>query len=90
MSTFGERRKEGRGEEVNKPSAFLEKNKETPDRHLHFSIVRIDHGDRQACREIISKTLIFTIDIHKFEFELHFKIRLFQAIMEDYSGIHSA
>lgn len=31
-----ERRKEGRGEEVNKPSAFLQKNKETLDRHLHF------------------------------------------------------
>jgi len=33
-----ERRKEGRGEEVNKPSAFLQKNKETLDRHLHFSM----------------------------------------------------
>ena len=33
-----ERRKEGRGEEVNKPSAFLKKNKETLDRHLHFSM----------------------------------------------------
>lgn len=33
-----ERRKEGRGEEVNKPSAFLQKNKETLDRHLYFSM----------------------------------------------------
>lgn len=33
-----ERRKEGRGEEVNKPSAFLQRNKETLDRHLHFSM----------------------------------------------------
>lgn len=33
-----ERRKEGRGEEVNKPSAFLQQNKETLDRHLFFSM----------------------------------------------------
>lgn len=33
-----ERRKEGRGEEVNKPSAFLQKNKETLDRHLYLSV----------------------------------------------------
>lgn len=51
-----ERRKEGRGEEVNKPSAFLQKNKETLDRHLHFSMKK---GFAQLLEEHGRQDLMF-------------------------------
>ncbi len=59
-----ERRKEGRGEEVNKPSAFLQKNKETLDRHLHFSMKQ---GSAELLKERVSQDLMLHRKTMQFE-----------------------